>query len=272
MATGSKHSRQLGPPIAYGRTAVVYDWQPGQVVKLFYDWFPQEAIASEARIAAAVQRAGVAAPAVGPRVEVDGRTGLVYEKVQGEPMTTALTSRPWRTDRLARQLADLQAALHARVGPETLPAQHARLQAKIEAAEPLSAELRQAPLRLLAGLPQGDRLCHGDFHPGNVLMAEQGLVFIDWMDASRGHPLADLARSSLLISRGQLPDGTPLRWLIERIRSRFHRVYLDHYRREQPWDEAQFSAWLVVNAAARLTEGVPEAPALLAFVQQKLAG
>ena len=262
----------LGPPLATGRTAVVYDWQPGRVVKLFYDWFPQRAIDYEARIAAVVRQAEVAAPAVGPQVEVAGRTGLVYEKVPGRPLTAALTARPWRTDRLARRLAELQAALHDQLAPETLPAQHARLQAKIEAAEPLSAALRREALRLLARLPQGDRLCHGDFHPGNVLLAERGPLIIDWVDATRGHPLGDLARSSLLIGQGQLPDGAPLRWLIERIRGRFHRVYLAHSRRLRPWDEDEFRAWLVVNAAARLEEGVPEAPALLTFVQKALAG
>ncbi len=29
----------LDLPIAYGRTAEIYAWQNGQVLKLFYDWF-----------------------------------------------------------------------------------------------------------------------------------------------------------------------------------------------------------------------------------------
>jgi hypothetical protein len=40
----------LSQPIAYGRTAEIYAWQEGQVLKLFYDWFELEDIEYEARI------------------------------------------------------------------------------------------------------------------------------------------------------------------------------------------------------------------------------
>jgi hypothetical protein len=37
----------LDHPIARGRTAAVYDWDEGHVLKLFYDWFDFEAIEYE---------------------------------------------------------------------------------------------------------------------------------------------------------------------------------------------------------------------------------
>ena len=49
----------LDPPIAYGRTAEIYAWQNGQVLKLFYDWFKLEAIQYEQRIVQTVHASGL---------------------------------------------------------------------------------------------------------------------------------------------------------------------------------------------------------------------
>ena len=41
-------------------------------------------------------------------------------------------------------------------------------------------------LKLLAWLdtlPDGQRFCHGDYHPGNVILTKAGPIVIDWMTA-----------------------------------------------------------------------------------------
>lgn len=58
-------SKILSQPIAYGRTAEIYAWEEGQILKLFYDWFDQENIAYEYHISRAIQKAGLPVPAVG---------------------------------------------------------------------------------------------------------------------------------------------------------------------------------------------------------------
>lgn len=40
----------------------------------------------EARVARAIHAAGVASPAAGDIVEVDGRRGLIYERLEGPSM------------------------------------------------------------------------------------------------------------------------------------------------------------------------------------------
>ena len=54
----------LGQPIAYGRTAEIYAWHPGQILKLFYEWFGLENIEHEARISRAIHASGLPTPAV----------------------------------------------------------------------------------------------------------------------------------------------------------------------------------------------------------------
>ena len=42
-------------------------------------------------------------------------------------------------------------------------------------------------------------LCHGDFHPQNIIVNDNTLRAIDWDNASAGDPLMDVARSFLLL-------------------------------------------------------------------------
>lgn len=81
---------------------------------------------------------------------------------------------------------------------------------KIRTADMLSPDMREALLKVINELPEGNLLNHGDFHLGNVLITELGMMVIDRIDSIRSNPLADVARSSLLIDKSPLPEGTPV--------------------------------------------------------------
>lgn len=73
-------------PFAEGRTAQVYRWDESHVLKLYREWCPPDWVEYEARVARAIHAAGVASPAAGDIVEVDGRRGLIYERLEGPSM------------------------------------------------------------------------------------------------------------------------------------------------------------------------------------------
>ena len=100
----------------------------------------------------------------------------------------------------ARLVAELQADMHACSIPD-LPSQRHRLAKALQQAELLPVDMREAGLKALNDLPDGGRLCHGDFHPANILMSARGPIIIDWLDATRGNPLADLALVRAGLSR-----------------------------------------------------------------------
>jgi thiamine kinase len=246
-----------GQPIARGRTAEIYPWGGHQVLKLFYDWFPEEDVRREARTARAVHAAGLAAPGVGEIVEVDGRLGLTYEWVEGVPMGDAMAGRPWRLVRLARLLAEMHAEMHAVAGIEGLPSQRERLEGRIRQARGLGAGLREAALRALERMPEGDRprLCHGDFHPWNVLLTGGGAVVIDWLAATGGNPLADVARTAVILD-GVKKMGHPVTWW-DKVATRWClAVYLRRYFELRPGGEEEYRAWRPIVAAGRISEGI----------------
>lgn len=247
----------LGQPIAYGRTAEIYAWPNGKVLKLFHDWFELHSIEYELQSANAVQASGLPVPAVGEIIEVNGRKGLIYQRVEGVPMLELMSKRPWGIFGFARRMAQLHADMHTKIIKVDIPAQHERLRYKINHADALSNTLRRKVLAALEAMPAGDRLCHGDFHPGNIMIANGDEVIIDWIDSSLGNPLSDLARTTIItmgaIENGQIPN--PFLNIAIRI---FHIMYIRRYFSLLPGEWEEYQHWLPIVAAARLSENIPE--------------
>jgi hypothetical protein len=183
-----------GPRIGTGRTAEVYAWGDHQILKLYWADMPREWIYHEARVGHIVAEASLHAPAIGDTIEVDGRLGIIFERIDGPAMLDALVRRPWNWRGLARQFAEVHVAMHNCERPE-LPAQREGLIRAIVYTPSLDDTARQ---RVLAGLDQmagGESMCHGDYHPGNIILSPRGPVVIDWMTAGHGNAVAYVARS-----------------------------------------------------------------------------
>ena len=241
-------------PLAKGRTADVYPGGPGTVVKLFHSWVPESDVESERRKATIAHSMGIPTPAVGEIVRRDGRIGLVFERAHGVTMLEKMRSESDAIRTLALQLAELHLDLHQRQAPVELPAQRQLLATKVSRSALLSQEQRDAVLAILARLPDGDRMCHGDFHPGNVMLSDRGPMIIDWVDACRGNPLADVARSSMLFL-GHMNHAPAQEKEAVRL---FHEVYVDRYFAGAKDERTEYRRWLPVVAAARLAEGIAE--------------
>jgi hypothetical protein len=167
----------------------------------------------------------------------------------------------------------VHASLHAVGAPMELQPVRVRLRERIAGAPNLPSRLADGALRELDRLPDGDRLLHGDFHPGNVLLSSRGPVVIDWTNATHGDPDADVARTSLMLKLGAMPPGTPrlIRSLNQVGRGWFGRFYSGGYRAVRPYDSAAVERWMVPHAAARLAEQIPEeVDALLHFLDARV--
>jgi Phosphotransferase enzyme family len=257
----------LGPKLGAGREADVHAWGGDAVVKLYRPGFGGHR--SEAMALAKLDGLGIA-PRLIEVVDLEGRTGLVLERLGGLDMLVLLQREPWRVLGLAGALGGAQLAVHRVSAPADLPDIRQILAGRIGDAV-LAPQLRDFALRVLDRLPDGDRLCHGDYHPGNVLVAADRVGVIDWANAARGVPEADHARTVLLLRWADPLPGTPLisRALMAAGRSAFARRYARTYTRGADGPLRQMDAWLVVHAAARLSEGIDiEQPTLTGLLDR----
>jgi aminoglycoside phosphotransferase (APT) family kinase protein len=240
-------ARQLGDLVARGMRSAVHVYGCGAVVKVPAPSTPEESIGSEAQFAEAARAAGAPVPRLLGLERIDGRLASVWEHVEGTPMSQRAVDRPDQSAALGRLLADVQDGLFALVAPDVLPRQRDRLESKIRR---MAATVDASFARALELLPPPDgtpRLCHGDMHPSNVILGRDGPVVVDWLDASRGDPIADIARSLLLLGDGAaaLTDA-----------------YLARLRERRAIDDELLARWQAVGAVARMAEGVPVGPLL----------
>ncbi len=244
--------------IARGRTAEVLEWNDGQVLKLFYAWLPAGAIEQEIRAARLVSGTNLPVPKLLGEESLEGRRGLIFERVAGASMLTLLGARPWACVRYACQFAELHTAIHRQKG-SGLPSLKEGLEKNFSRIKDLPPELLSSALNHLSVMPDGDVLCHFDFHPDQVLMRAAGPVVLDWMTAYSGQPAADVARTKVLICYGAMLDaGWLMQQLVTLLRGIFFRAYLRHYLELNPAVTiSDIDAWLPLVALARLAEGIP---------------
>ena len=267
--------RQELQKIAEGREAEMFAWEEGSILRLLRD--PEAGRLNELQ-AAAIESAmalGVRVPAVYGSKTVMGRPGLIMERIEGTDLLALIARRPWKVFWGARILGEVQAQLHAASASGGLPGLKATLKHRIESYDRLPEHLGRLALDTLEGLPEGDSLCHGDFHPGNILMAGKTPVVIDWTNATQGDPDADVARTLLMFRLGELPPGSPM---VMRVLARFVRramasAYLRTYRRQRAVEPAAVRRWDVPVAAARLGDGIEEeTSSLISLLEEGYGG
>ncbi len=262
---------EIGTLLAVGRTAEVFEYGPGKVAKVLRPGFGERLIEVEELACAALAATGASAARTFGRIVHDGRPGLVMERFDGTDMLAALDRRPWHAGRLAESLAVTHAGIHSASSTD-LPDVRELLIAKIDHASGVlgftERETAKGRVRALAG---GDRVLHGDLHPGNVLLSGDRVVPIDWSDATRGPIAPDIVRTLWLLSPPVIPRDLPRRRLLLLIVNRFRHRYQAHYERCTGLDRRTLAPWRLPVLAARLSEGIAHEEAALVAAVRALA-
>lgn len=230
--------REIGRRLGSGKEADVYEYGEA-ALKLYRRGSAKAAAFREASNLAILEPLAVPTPRIHAVGEYDDRWGLLMDRAQGPSFAEQMKSEA--PTAYIEQLARLHLRIHAQPGTG-LPSLKARLATNIQRIGHLSPDSRDRLLRQLDHLPDGNRLCHGDFHPWNVVGSGDGAMILDWLDACSGAPEADVCRSYVLIHHVDPVTAAE---------------YVDTYVRLGGADASAINAWLAPVAAARLAEGVP---------------
>jgi aminoglycoside phosphotransferase (APT) family kinase protein len=184
----------LGEKIGEGAYSDVHAWAPGQVVKLFKAGFPRRHSWWEARMIRAVCAAGAPAPEVLGEVTLEGRFGIVLRRLDGPTLLQLSRSGAMTPDQVGSVLATLYTSVHKTAPPPDVPFLRDRMDGTLRLSSGMLPEhIATGILTLIERLAPGDGLCHGDVHPGNVIMTADGPRLVDWGGATRAPAGLDLA-------------------------------------------------------------------------------
>ena len=245
------------PRIAEGATAEIFAWDEDKILKLYHEGASPGEAEKEAVCASIAYDAGVNTPAVIDTITVENRPGIIFERAHGVTMLEAIMANPQQLISYAHLLAKLQIDIHTRTVSK-LPLQCQRLQHQVQSLSGLAEEIKAALLKDLNQLQDDNAICHGDLHPENILLTAEEPVIIDWVDATQGSPLVDVARTALLLRAGDLPPSMNerRRQKIAEMRYLFYEAYLEHYTQMQSTSRKAITRWELPVAAARLSEGI----------------
>jgi thiamine kinase-like enzyme len=263
--------------VGSGRTATIFRYGEMQVVKLYKPTFPWKAIDEEFQIGLTLNRFGFDISKTYELVDLNESKGILLDYIPGRSMLQNLASKPWTVPSYSKKMAQLHFKMHQiKIISEyhNIAALKESLADKISRVSLLTSREITSILSHLSNLKDGSSICHGDFHPDNIMISEDRLITLDWITARIGNPLADVARTWLLLTMGTLPDNknTFEIFLAKHLRDLFCRSYVQEYKMLSNFLTEEFEAWKLPVAAARLIENLSdhENKNLLKFIRMTL--
>ena len=168
-------------------------------IKVFNNDYSKADVLNEALNQARVEETGLNVPRLHEVTKVDGQWAIVIDYIQGKTLAELMEENPDKYDEYMELFVDLQLDVHKHTCP-MLGKLKDKMNRKISASS-LDATTRYELHTRLEGMPKHNKLCHGDFEPRNVVIAEDGTAYIiDWAHATQGNGAADAARTYLLFN------------------------------------------------------------------------
>jgi aminoglycoside phosphotransferase (APT) family kinase protein len=255
------------PPIIIGEgsTAITYAFGENKALKVYKN--DSADIHYEFQVNRYLTKSGISVPEAYEIVTINGKKGIVFDRAEGNSLTSEILKSPSAALQSLKMMATLQASIHEKPA-ESLKVHKCSLKLQIQASC-LSETEKTAILDHLSDLPSDKQLCHGDFHPDNVLICAGTPIIIDWADAASGHPTADLARTILILRFGGLKKDRTFLGLIRKWMCWF---YIREYKKHRSFSVEECRMWELPLAAARLSESIPlhEKEKLLVIIRSHL--
>jgi hypothetical protein len=217
-----------------GSWLLIFEWRDGRVLKVLRASGSNAGLTFEITALDAARTAGVSVPRTYGEVVIDGRTGLVMERLKGTDLLTIIGQKPWLVFHSGRLTGEIHARINAARAPASLPMVRDAVNRGLARLAPSEPMLTEWVGRVLAHLPDGDALCHGDL-PGTPPTLTL---------------LATIGRRLLISS------------------------YVRSYERNTAKlpNRDRLRHWEIVNLAVRLVDEVPgERPRLLRRLRQEFA-
>lgn len=246
-------------PLAEGRLSLVYTLKDGRVLKLLHKTVPDSKVDDEFRRCQIVFKAGVPSPRALEIVEVEGRRGIIFEWAGESDLMKAKLGNPLNLNSGAQFMSTVHQDILRRAAPDLPDLKHEALRLVRLLPEgtilPGQFEVFQ---RYVDSLPASNTICHMDFQPGNIMLTKEGYKggyqVIDWSEAVKGTPAADIALTCLILAMAETSPGTSLllRIIIPIFRKAFEKRYRAHVTSHMGITGESLEDWMLLAGIFRL--------------------
>lgn len=200
---GKDDVTEPGELIAAGHQASVYAWGDDRVIKLYSGDDAADEATREYYNALAVRKYGLPMPKMYELKTVSGGTGIICERLNGETLEDYLL-RTRDTKGSAEIMVRLQRQINGIKGAGGVETGHAQLRRRMLSNEKADTPATSEMIRMLGTMRDGDVLCHGNIHPSEIILTEEGPKVVDCSSISTGDRLFDIAKTFYLIAHRAL--------------------------------------------------------------------
>lgn len=209
-------------------------------LKVFDKTYSKADVLNEALNQARVEETGLAIPKVREVGVIDGKWAILTDYIQGKTLDRLMAEHPERRDEYLARFVDLQIEVQSKSCP-LLTKLRDKMNRKISETDFDETTRFELHTRLDA-MPKHTKLCHGDFNPSNIIIAEDGTAYIlDWSHATQGNASADAARTYLLFC---LSGDEQLA-----------QQYLDLFCEKSHTEKKYVQSWMPIVAASQSVKG-----------------
>ncbi|WP_064090931.1 aminoglycoside phosphotransferase family protein [Rossellomorea aquimaris] len=231
----------LDHPIANGSTAKVY-LHENRIIKVFKDYLPDSEAKNEAYKQKYAYSCGLSVPEIVDVTKIEGKQAIIMEYIKGRTIGNLVSENMDQAEHYMNISIDIQLKIHRIEADHSIEPMSEKLCRQIESVPNLDSKRKSTLLDKMSSMTVEKRLCHGDFHLFNLILSDEGVTIIDWVDSSEGDVRADVYRTYLLYSQFSLE-------LAE--------MYLRLYCKKSGLSKDDIFQWAPIIAAARLSERVP---------------
>ena len=209
-------------------------------IKVFNAEYSKADVLNEALNQARIEETGLTIPKIIEVTMVDGKWAIVSEYIKGKTLAQLMADDEENKEKYIELLVDLQMSVHQKTCP-LLNKLKDKMSRKIAETD-FDATTRYDLHTRLESMPKHNKVCHGDFNPSNIIIAEDGTPYIlDWSHATQGNASADVARTYLLFWLGGDIAGAEL--------------YLDTFCKKTQTEKQYVQKWMPIVAASQSVKG-----------------
>ena len=219
--------------------------EDNKIIKLYVENYSTSDILNEALNQARVEEySNLNVPKLIEVKKYNNRWAIVSEKIEGKTITELIEEDPTNKDKYLNLFVDVQLTILDNEVP-LLNRIKEKFTRKLENATNIDNNTKYELLQRLQGMKNHNKLCHGDFHPSNVIVRNDGVVYvIDWAHVTQGNASADAARTYLLFSIAGDVDTAE--------------EYLDLFSEKTKISKRNIQRWIPIVAATQMTKQIPE--------------